>query len=254
MNLLRRFLATCLIGAALLPLTAQSATVNAFDRGWYMYNYGTGGIESYAGNLNYVAGLAAINSTTLGAARNYFAFDLSSYSGQTFSGASLHLYNPKPGDLYGHATIGGFYQHVPAPNNPSYETYELRQVSSNINNLLNATAGWTGFTDLGDGAIFGTYNATLADNGTFIDIILNADGLAALNDAVGGLFVIGGRLSTAALGIGTQTVFGFSNQNNLADTQLILTPTQTVPEPHGILLLGLGLVGMAMYRRAGKMR
>lgn len=205
-------------------------------------------IESYAHNTNYLVGLGLMNSTTLGAFRNYFAFDLSAYAGQTFSSATLHLYNPKPGDVNGSTTVGGFYQYMPAANNPSHETYELRQVSSNTGNLLGATAGWTGFNDLGDGAIFGSYNATLADNGTFIDIILNADGLAALNDAVGDWFVIGGRLSTAALGIGTQTVFGFSNQNNLADTQLVLT--QAVPEPgtFSIALLGLSLIGFTALR------
>lgn len=244
-----RQLATALLFACIAaPITAQALTVNASDRGWYRYNYGNGLIEADANNLNYLAGLGAVNSTTLGATRNYFAFNLTAYAGQTFNSATLHLYNPKPGDVNGSATVGGFYQYMPAANTPSYETYEVRQVTSDINSLLNASAGWTGFTDLGDGAIFGSYNATLADNGTFIDIILNADGLAALNAAVGEWFVVGGRLSTATLGIGTQTLFGFSNQNNLADTQLVLT--QAVPEPgtFSIALLGLSLIGFTALR------
>ncbi|MGE5385105.1 MAG: PEP-CTERM sorting domain-containing protein [Betaproteobacteria bacterium] len=244
-----RQLATALLFACIAaPITAQALTVNASDRGWYRYNYGNGLIEADANNLNYLAGLGAVNSTTLGATRNYFAFNLTAYAGQTFNSATLHLYNPKPGDVNGSATVGGFYQYMPAANAPSYETYEVRQVTSDINSLLNASAGWTGFNDLGDGAIFGSYNATLADNGTFIDIILNADGLAALNAAVGEWFVVGGRLSTATLGIGTQTLFGFSNQNNLADTQLVLT--QAVPEPgtFSIALLGLSLIGFTALR------
>ena len=247
-----KFVVVLLFAWIAAPLTAQALTVDASDRGWYRYNYGNGLIEAYADNLNYLVGLGAVNSTTLGATRNYFAFDLSAYAGQTFNSATLHLYNPKPGDLNGSLTVGGFYQYMPAANNPSYETYELRQVSTNISDLRSATAGWTGFNDLGDGTIFGSYDATLADNGTFIDITLNSAGLAALNDTVGDWFVVGGRLSTAALGIGTQTVFGYSNQNNMADTQLILT--QAVPEPgaFSMALLGFSLIGFTAYRRSRK--
>ena len=230
-------------------MTAQAITVDAADRGWYRYNYSNSQIEANAGNLNYLAGLGLVSPNALGATRNYFAFDLSAYAGQTFSAATLSLYNPKAGDINGSPTVGGFYQTQAAANDAPYETYELRQVSTDIGNLLNATAGWTGFNDLGDGLIFGSYNATLQDNGTFVEIVLNEIGLAALNDAVGGMFVLGGRLSTANLALGAQTLFGFSNQNNLADTRLILTQAVSEPGSIALLLAGFGMISFVARRR-----
>jgi hypothetical protein len=254
MKSLRKIIsALCFITLA-APMTAQAIAVDAADRGWYRYNYSNGQIEASAGNINYLAGLGLVSANALGAYRNYFAFDLGAYAGQTFSAATLSIYNPKAGDPNGSPTIGGFYQTQAAANAAPYETYELRQISSDIGNLLNASAGWTGFNDLGDGLVFGSYTATLLDNGTFIEIVLNNAGLAALNEAVGGMFVLGGRLNSVDLNLGAQTLFGYSNQNNLADTQLILTQAVSEPESIALLLAGLGMISFVARRRKTAIR
>jgi hypothetical protein len=59
-----------------------------------------------------------------------------------------------------------------------------------------------------------------ADNGTFVNITLNAAALAAINAAAGGQLAIGGSLGIAA-----------------------------VPEPGTFAPIGLGLLGVAAFRR-----
>jgi hypothetical protein len=224
------------LGLAAFSFAAQAVAIDASDRGWYARDVNTDTYTANPANLNYLVGLGFPIPNTPTATRNYFAFDLSAYAGQTFASATLHLYNPKAGDPGNSSAFGGFFSAQPT------ETYELHQVTTNTASLLAGTAGSAGFFDLGDGAAYGSYTASLSDNGQFIDILLNAAGLADLNAAAGGTFVLGGILTTITPG-GSQTIFGFSNANNLADTQLLVT-TAAVPEPgtYALLLAGLVLV------------
>jgi len=233
------------IGLSLLGLAAHADTINAFDRGWYARDVNTNTFSAQAANLNYLVGLGYNGPNVPVAYRNYFAFDLTAYAGQTFTSAILHLYNPKAGDPFASPTFGGYCCSADA-----FETYELHNVSTSAAALLGGSAGSAGFFDLGDGTVYGSYNATTADNGRFIDITLNAAGLADLNAAVGGTFLLGGIVSTIASGP-SQTIFGFTNANNMADSQLLLS-TAAVPEPGTYLLMfaGLGLLLVTARKRA----
>jgi hypothetical protein len=51
------------------------------------------------------------------------------------------------------------------------------------------------FSDLGSGTFFGSVIVSPSDNGTQINISLNADALTALRSAEGGDFAIGGSLN-----------------------------------------------------------
>lgn len=242
----RTLAAVCLVGAA-LPAVA-SVVVDATDRGWYSRNVATGTYAHNASNLNYLTGLGFPGGQAT-ITRNFFGFDLSGYAGQTFTSAKLHLYNPS----------NGFFQFNPGLNSSLTETYELHNVTTSIAALLAGGAGGTGsameasFNDLGDGAIFGTAIASLADNGQFIDITLGAAGLSALNAAAGGNFYLGGLVTSIQGSAGSQTIFGFSNDNNLASTQLIFEPATQVPEPAVPALMVAALLawGAAARKRRG---
>ncbi|HNJ76251.1 MAG TPA: PEP-CTERM sorting domain-containing protein [Azospira sp.] len=236
-------------------VTAQAQTLDAVDRGWLRDNPMNGNVESIATVQNYLAGRGLIASTPTGTIRgeyrNFFVFDLGAFAGKTFSSAELSLYNPQYGDP-GTTTsnpnmLGGFYQG--GVNAFPYETYQLQHVTTAPSAFINATAGRGGYDDLGDGATLGSYNASLSDNGSFIRISLNGSGLSALNAAAGGLFVIGGRVTTLAGDTGSQTIFGFTNDNNMASTQLRLVTAVPEPETYAMLLGGLTVLGLRLRRR-----
>ncbi len=245
-------LAAAVLGLASISASADVA-VDAMDRGWYLDNPFSGKVESYEGVTNYLVGMGIISipDSLRGEYRNYFVFDLTAYAGQSFTEATLNLYNPKygdPGTLEANPNhYGGFGQN--GGNALPYETYELHEVTTDVLAIMNRTAGRGGFDDLGDGTVFGSYDASLADNGEFIRIVLNGMGLEAINAALGGYFVIGGSVTTLAGDTGSQTIFGFTNTGKFSDTQLILgNPLQEVPEPGTLLLFGAGFLGLALAR------
>ena len=52
------------------------------------------------------------------------------------------------------------------------------------------------YDDLADGTVYGAESISLADENTFVDVQINGDGLAAIEAALGGNFVIGGSVIT----------------------------------------------------------
>jgi hypothetical protein len=210
---------------------SPAITINASDSG----NYSDSGGHSL-GDLEYVAGW---DNEGL---HNYFVFDLSSLSG-TIASATLHVYNPaicEPDCSYS----GGY------DSGDASETYNLHEVLVPATVVTNSVLDPAIYTDLGDGTSFGSHNASLADNGAFIDIPLNAAGIASAQTFVGiGSFVLGGELSTLASVLNTREyVFGLTDPVGFPDytRQLIIA---IVPEPATGALVALGLVGIASARR-----
>ncbi len=232
-----------ILAALLVCATAQNAaaiTIDATDRGWYG-NEGT----HFPDRLSYIAGdcrgPTCVGGTRLGIAetRNFFVFDLSGVTSPIVS-ATLRLHNT--------AGTAQFPSRVGFFSDETSETYLVNEVSTSIASLIAGTGGVAAFTDLGIGATFGTFTATPASNGTFVEINLNGSAIAALNLA-SGLFAFGGSITTLNGFPDEETLFAFSDAGNLSDTQLELT---VVPEPSTVLLLAaaIALLGALRTRRA----
>lgn len=215
----------------LTATSASAATINATDSGWY-----SAGGTHVAQNQNYIAGEIAEGDER----RNFVVFDLTGITSE-ITDASVLLYNPTnvtPG-LRGYVS--------PDPT----ETYRLHHVDTAIATLTASNVGAAGmqiFDDLGTGTVFGERVVSVADNGTTVAIALNADGLSALNAARGGLFAVGGAISTLG-SAGAEYVFGFSVTSFNPDVRQLEFETASVPEPTMIVLLGSAAVLAARRRR-----
>ncbi len=218
-----------------------TTTLHALGGGWFS-NVGAHG--EY--NTNYAVGGGGDGYTR----NNYFLFDTSGVGGPVTS-AMLRVYNPdapaSPGVPFGYTSA-----------DPS-ETYALFDVSPAFINIvlpggrvagyeIGSPSGQDIFNDLGSGQSYGMYNASLADNGQFVEISLNSASLAAMN-ANSGLFGIGGAITTLDAVVNRESLFvsaylGFPTSY---DVQLVIS---SVPEPSESLLLimGLALVGMRVRR------
>ena len=250
--MISKLLAGLLFAAALgTSAVSQAQTLSSVDRGWYDIN----GIHQNA-NPNYIAGALQGGSPNTADVRNFFVFDLGSVTG-TITSARLHLWNPADDPTTTTVNESGF-RSTPMGNSPDRtETYQVNDVTTNINDLLAGNlvlgdaTGIARYNDLGNGSIFGSYAATNADNGTFIDIVLNDAALSALNAGLGGLFAFGGSIVTLdALIDNTEALFRFTGFSG--DTQLILTTSVTpVPEPeiYAMMAAGLGLLAFARRRK-----
>lgn len=182
------------VGVACLALSARSAfadsiTLAVVAQGWYTdgmcHNCGEQVTPGWTNNndgwpfaetRNYFTGF---NTGHGGIINSYFAFDLSTVT-DPIDSASLYLYNSG-------------YQGVDA-----FETLHIYEVttapaivlSENIDADASAIA-----SDLGAGSVFGSIVVDTSVVG-LLQIQINALGLAALNDAIGGVFVFGGSLAT----------------------------------------------------------
>jgi hypothetical protein len=134
---------------------ADIITLNAVDRGFY------DGAVYTVGNTNYVVGDPIDDEPEY---RNFMVFDLSGVT-LRITGAELILYNPTNG--FGSDT--------------GQETYDLFDVTTDIDTLRDGTGGSTTFDDLGTGTSYGSYVATAADDAADFTIPLNSAGVTALN-------------------------------------------------------------------------
>ena len=231
---------------ATFGITAASAdTLEAGNIGWFRDN---GGHGPY--NFNFATGQNTGNEY-----RSFFTFDLSAYSGQTFTSATLHLWN----STINNGTQFGYDSADVA------ETLNVYDVAGNVTNLSNRGYGTNAldpvgqaiYADLGSGTLFGTVTVTRTGSGagSYVDVTLNANGLSALNAAAGSSLALGSAVGSLGGNAGNQTLF--SNWANNGPTyqsievgraELIVS---AVPEPTGALVLlgGLAAIGMAVRRR-----
>lgn len=229
---MRRFIVGATLFATLAAAPAHAAVINAIDSGWYNQ---TG--MHFASNDNYLAGdLSGIEF------HNFIVFDLTDVVTDIVS-ASLLLYNPDNAL----PALRGYVSPDPT------ETYQVYDVSTPIATLSLSNAGAAGvaiFDDLGSGTVFGQQTVSAADNGTVVSIVLNAEGIAALNAARGGQFAIGGALTTLG-SPGDEFVFGFAQL--LDNPQVRRLEFNSVPEPTTVTLLAIG-GAFALRARFGRRR
>jgi hypothetical protein len=210
---MKRQILLCIAAMLLLAGSSSAAYIFGFSGGYYQ-TLVINGTDTYTavnqgwwsstdtnwdGNDNYIAGQADGRFWN-----NYFVFDLTDFEGEVAS-ATLVL---------------NTYTIVDPPF-----TYSLWDVSTDPEDLAakvnNPNAGI--YADLGSGVQYGSYFVTGATpQNDFISISLNAAALAAIDEAVGGAFAIGGTVEPSA-----------------------------VPEPSSFAMLGLGCAGLfaALRRR-----
>lgn len=205
---------------------AATVTLDALDSGFY----NSAGVHM-PNNQTYITGRFGNEN------RSFLVFDTSSVSG-TILGATLRLFNPE---------VSQFLHGYVSPD--ATETLNIYDVSTPASDIRGNTAGLAGFADLGSGTLLGTRTVSAADNGTVIEIQLNAAGVAALTSS-SGLFVLGGALGSLS-GTADQYVFGFSTASFVPDhTRQLVLDVEPVPEPATIGLAGFGALLVAASRWA----
>jgi hypothetical protein len=213
-------LASGILGLAIAGPAQANIIVPASDSGWY-----DDGDFHNPDNGNYIAGLCCFGEGDQH--RDFFVFDLSGVA-TPIAAARLRLFNPEAG--FG------------SPD--ASETYTVFDVTTSIASLTDGTA--TAFADLGSGVVYGSLVMTALDNGTLVEIVFNAAGVAAINGALGGLFAVGGAVTTidANLDLDDEFVFGYTD---IEDTRVL--DLEPVPEPGTLLLLGSGLAALRLRKR-----
>jgi large repetitive protein len=193
--------------------SAQAITITSVDTGWYDSTGGHG-----TENTNYFAGSDSTTSDPpVVGLRNFGVFDLTGIS-EPISRGRLRAFLPFDGFLSPDTT----------------ETWELHEVTTNVEVLTAGTGGLSAYSDLADGPSYGSQAVTNSDEGTFIEVTLNSDALLSLNSA-SGLWAVGGIC--VACDTADEYIFGFSGSD-----QWVLQ----VPEPTTILgsFLLLGIYGV----------
>lgn len=225
--------------------SASAATMVEYqvDVGWYD-NTGL----HYPDSTNYLAGKSVYNNTAT-TFHNWALFDLTDVS-DTIVDASLGIYINTRG-----------YSSADAS-----ETYGLFDVSTPIANLQAGGTGLTGiYDDLGTGNLLGSTSISEADEGSHVNIVFNAAGIAYLNAHLGQFVALGGRVtSLSADDTRSEGVFGFSGEGTTfpytgsTSGSHVLTlnanavTSGAVPEPATAALGMMTLVGLAAASRRRK--
>ena len=109
-------------------------------------------------NDNYVVGDGLDNNF-----HNFAVFDLSSIS-LLIQSATLMLFN-------GGTPLNSENGYIsPDP----FETYAVSNVATDIGVLISGDGGLAAYDDLADGTLYGSVAVSAADNGTFVEVALNA--------------------------------------------------------------------------------
>ncbi|MBN8818477.1 MAG: PEP-CTERM sorting domain-containing protein [Sphingomonas sp.] len=233
----RTIYALGLAAAGLLAASASSAnaaTIQSFDSGWYT-------------NSGFTAGVANINvgSSNLSGAiyNNYLAFNIASLAGQTITSATLTFY-------------GGNGVNTSSTS----ETLGLFDYTGSINALLSDQSSVGVFTDLGNGASYGTAEIAAGAIQQF-SVTLTQAAIANLNAAANSQsdtrFVIGGSLQSVSGPWANEQLFAiFGPQTALSPAAYLTLETTAVPEPASwaLMIAGFALVGSALRRTKSRVR
>jgi hypothetical protein len=203
----------------------------ASAQGWMSASGGNG---FYAAN-NYLAGNCGARDCYTGEFRNFFEFSIPALDGQLLS-----------------ATLVLDTRYEALRQSPSI-TYQVTSLDQSF-----------GFSDLGTGTPYGSRTYTASDQNRVDGIALDAAALDAIRYAQGGIFALGGRVtSSAAFGAGLpdQLIFG---QTSAAQelvivtgyslmSPMLLTATAT-PEPLPTVLTAGGILLIVVRRFLGQRR
>lgn len=211
--------------------TANAATIQNFDSGWYTNNGFTAGVT----NIN--VGSSNLNGAVY---NNYLAFNVTGLSNQNITSATLTFY-------------GGNGVNTSSTS----ETLSLFDYAGSINQLLSDQSNVGIWTDLGNGDSYGTAAVAAGPIQQF-SVTLSAAAIADLNAAAhnqsDNRFVIGGSLSSISSPFANEQLFAiFGPQAALAPAAVLNLETSVaaVPEPStwAMMILGFVGVGIMTYRR-----
>jgi uncharacterized delta-60 repeat protein len=199
---------------------STSVFLNAVDYGWYN-QYGS---HDPSNNNTYTGDSNGIEY------RSFFVFNQS--------------YTFQPGVLTG-ASLTNFYSFGVFTDQPQ-ETLEIRQVTTDPNSLIAGTTGVSGFNDLGDGSVYGSWNFSNSFGYQYFNIAFNDNGSSFLRNTAqntsSDLIAFGGSLSTPSAGGSTEGIFAYSS--NYAPSLVLtlgnLTATGLVTEDTGSQLSATG--------------
>ena len=184
------------------PAMGLSLIINATAAGWF----GDDGTHN-AANGNYLSGWDGTEEF-----RDFFLFDLSSVSG-VVTAVTLRV---NSGQVL-----------TPDPS----ETIAFYEVTTPPADLQVNQSGRTDiFADLGDGAMYGSAVMASTLYYTNVDVPLNSAAVGAINGALGGMFGLGGTVTTLSKPpFDNEDVF--ANTSNLLSRQLVITDVGCTTAP-----------------------